>query len=154
MATEVQSPPDTYTFQLKGNYLSKGRVNINLAQEECLWLSLKVNAEGGENAIHAHAAEEHAFIVMEGEVTFFDRHGEGKVLKQFEGIMIPKGAYYRYLNTGGTNLFLLRVGAKFAQEGGQETRVRQDGTFLDSSSAENHHVDGVEIPGKTWGFGS
>lgn len=151
MTTETMTAPDTYTFAIKGNYLSEGRVNIDLAKEDVLWLSLKINAEGGENAVHAHSQEEHAFIVMEGEVTFFDKDGVGKVLRQYEGIMIPRGAYYRYLNTGGTNLFLLRVGAKLSQQSGEETRVRTDGTPLPSNSAENHHVDGVPVPGKVWG---
>ncbi len=154
MTTETKTSPDTYTFAIKGPYLSQGRVNIDLAKEDVLWLSLKVNAEGGENAIHAHSQEEHAFIVLEGEVTFFDKQGNGKVLHQYEGIMIPKGAYYRYLNTGGENLFLLRVGAKLKPGAGEESRVRPDGKPLPSYSAENHHVDGVPIPGKMFGFGA
>jgi mannose-6-phosphate isomerase-like protein (cupin superfamily) len=151
MTVETKTTPRTYTFAMKGDYLSQGRVNVDLAREDVLWLSLKINAEGGENALHAHSQEEHAFIVMEGEVTFFDDTGEGKVLRQYEGIMIPKGAYYRYLNTGGRNLFLLRVGAKLGAQQGEETRVRTDGTPLPSNSSENHHVDGVSIPGKVWG---
>jgi mannose-6-phosphate isomerase-like protein (cupin superfamily) len=151
MAVETQTTPQTYTFSMKSNYLSTGRVNIDLAKEDVLWLSLKVNAEGGENAIHAHAQEEHAFIVMDGEVTFFNEHGEGKVLHKYEGIMIPKGAFYRYLNTGGENLFLLRVGAKLGPQQGDASRLRTDGTPLPSNSVENHHVDGVPIEGKLWG---
>lgn len=154
MAIETKTTPETYTFAMKSNYLSEGRINIDLAKEDVLWLSLKVNAEGGENAIHAHMQEEHAFIVLEGEVTFFDKDGEGKVLRKYEGIMIPKGAYYRYLNTGGENLFLLRVGAKLGQQQGDASRLRPDGTSIPSASVENHHIDGVPIPGKMWGFGS
>ena len=151
MDIETLTTPETYTFALPGNYLSAGRVNMKLAQMGVLWLSLKVNAEGGENALHAHVQEEHAFIVLEGEVTFFDREGAGKILKKYEGIMIPKGAYYRYLNTGVENLFLLRVGAKLGAQTGDEARLRPDGTSLPAGSAENHHVDGVPIPGKVWG---
>jgi mannose-6-phosphate isomerase-like protein (cupin superfamily) len=153
MAVETTTRPQTYTFQIKGNYLSQGRVNIDLAKEDVLWLSLKVNAEGGENALHAHSNEEHAFIVLEGEVTFFNERNEGKVLKKYEGIMIPKDAVYRYLNTGGTNLFLLRVGAKIGPQDG-ETRRKPDGSPIPAFTAENHPVDGVEIPGKLFGFGA
>jgi mannose-6-phosphate isomerase-like protein (cupin superfamily) len=152
MTTETKSSPDTYTFSIKGPYLSEGRVNIDLAKEDVLWLSLKINAEGGENAVHAHQQEEHSFIVLEGEVTFFDKGGNGKVLHKYEGIMIPKGAYYRYLNTGGENLFLLRVGAKLQQDGGgEESRLKPDGTPIPAYTAENHHIDGVPIPGKVFG---
>ena len=151
MATETKTTPQSYTFDIAGPYLSSGRVNIDLAKEDVLWLSLKINAEGGENAIHAHSQEEHSFIVLEGEVTFFNKDGEGTILHKYQGIMIPKGAYYRYLNTGGENLFLLRVGAKLKAQSGDETRLRPDGTPLPSYSAENHHIDGTPVPGKMFG---
>ncbi|MCH8198560.1 MAG: cupin domain-containing protein [Chloroflexi bacterium] len=154
MATETKASPKTSTFSIKGPYLSAGRVNIDLARTDLLWLSLKINAEGGENAVHAHTAEDHSFIVLEGEVTFYDEHGEGKTLGAYEGIMIPKGAYYRYLNTGGRNLFLLRVGATRDAEAGQPSRRKPDGSPILGESAENHHVDGVPIPGKSFGKGA
>ena len=151
MATETKTTPKSYAFDIKGPYLSEGRVNIDLAKEEVLWLSLKINAEGGENAVHAHMQEEHSFIVLEGEVTFFDKDGKGTVLHKHQGIMIPKGAHYRYLNTGGENLFLLRVGAKLGGGSEQETRLKPDGTPIPSYTAENHHIEGVPIPGKMFG---
>ena len=143
MTTEVKPTPKTSTFSISGPYLSEGRLNIDLASTELLWLSLKVNAEGGENAVHAHTNEDHAFVVLEGEVTFFDENGEGKILGQYEGIMIPKGAYYRYLNTGERNLFLLRVGAQ--KDGDGETRIKPDGSAIPGHTKENHHVDPVAV---------
>ncbi len=149
MATDTRTAPKTSTFSIKGPYLSAGRLNIDLARTDLLWLSLKVNAEGGENAVHAHTDEDHSFIVLEGEVTFFDENGDGKTLSQYEGIMIPKGAYYRYLNTGGRNLFLLRVGAQMERSG--ITRVTPGGVEIPGDSPENHHVDPVAIEGKNFG---
>ena len=151
MTTETQVAPKTSTFAIKGPYLSAGRTNIDIARTDLLWLSFKVNAEGGENAVHAHTDEDHAFVVLEGEVTFFDEHGEGKVLGQYEGIMIPKGAYYRYLNTGGRNLFMLRVGAQRDTSGGIQTRVKPDGSAIPGESTDNFHIDPVEIEGKFFG---
>ena len=151
MATETKTAPKTSTFSIKGPYLSAGRVNIDLARTDLLWLSLKINAEGGENAVHAHTAEDHSFIVLEGEVTFYDEHGEGKTLGAYEGIMIPKGAYYRYLNTGERNLFMLRVGARREAEAGKPSRHKPDGSPILGDDAENFHIDGVPIPGKSFG---
>ena len=151
MTTETQTTPQTSTFAIRGPYLSAGRTNIDLARTDLLWLSFKVNAEGGENAVHAHTDEDHAFVILEGEVTFFDENGNGKVLGEYEGIMIPKGAYYRYLNTGGRNLFMLRVGAQMDTSGGIQTRVKPDGNAIPADSAENFHVDPVEIEGQFFG---
>lgn len=158
MTTTMEKPteaaPRTSAFSIRGPYLSAGRLNIDLAQTDLLWLSLKVNAEGGENAVHAHTDEDHAFIVLEGEVTFFDEKGEETVIGQHEGIMIPRGAYYRYLNTGGRNLFLLRVGAQRDASGGVQTRVKPDGSAIPGHSAENFHVNPAPIEGKFFGFGA
>ena len=151
MATETKATPKAEVFSVSSPYLSVGRINIELAKTDNLWLSLKTNAEGGENAIHKHTLEDHAFVVLEGEVTFFDETGKETVLGPYQGIMLPKGAYYRYLNTGGKNLFLLRVGS--GRRGGQNgaTRIRPDGQAIPSNTAENHHIDGVPITGKTFG---
>jgi oxalate decarboxylase/phosphoglucose isomerase-like protein (cupin superfamily) len=151
MATETKATPKATTFSIKGPYLSEGRVNIDLARTDLLWLSLKINAEGGENAVHTHMNEDHSFIVLEGEVTFFDEHGTGTVCQQYEGIMIPRGAFYRYLNTGDRNLFLLRMGARINADASQDSRLKPDGSSIHSDTAENFHVDGVEIPGKSFG---
>jgi mannose-6-phosphate isomerase-like protein (cupin superfamily) len=151
MATETQTKPKASTFSIKGPYLSEGRVNIDLGRTDLLWLSLKINAEGGENAIHTHMNEDHSFIVLEGEVTFFDEVGNETTIGQYEGIMLPKGAFYRYLNTGNRNLFLLRIGAKLNSETSQESRLKPDGTAILGNTDENHHVDGVPIPDKFFG---
>lgn len=151
MTSGIKTTPQASVFSIEAPYLSEGRINVPLAETEDMWLSLKVNAEGGENAIHTHTKEDHAFVVLEGQVTFFDEKGNETVLGPYQGIMLPKGAYYRYLNTGGTNLFLLRVGT--GARGGQngETRLGPGGQPLRANTAENHHIDGVPIPGKNFG---
>ena len=108
---QPRAQPKAEIFSLNTPYLSAGRITSLVAKTENLWIHTKVNAAGGENALHAHTDEDHAFVVLEGEVTFFDKDDNGTVLKPFEGIMIPKGAYYRYLNTGSGNLIVVRIGA-------------------------------------------
>jgi mannose-6-phosphate isomerase-like protein (cupin superfamily) len=148
---QSEEKPKSYKFSLKMPYLEKGRITNLLAETENLWIHAKINAEGGENAIHAHLDEDHSFIVLEGEMTVFDKEGNEIVLKQYEGVMIPRGAYYRYLNTGKGNLMVIRVGGSVQKQGGEEMRVRPDGRPLPSLSQENHHVDPVVIPGKFFG---
>ncbi len=67
-------------------------------------------------------------------------------VKQHQGVMIPKGAYYRYLNTGSGNLVVIRIGAgiKGQTQGGVEMRVRPDGKPLLANSAENKTVPPIE----------
>jgi hypothetical protein len=76
---------------------------------------------------------------------FDEKGGEIKVGKH-QGVMIPRGAYYRYLNTGTENLVVLRVGSgiKGKAQGGEEMRVRPDGKPLIASSEENKTVPPIE----------
>ena len=135
-------------FSLKTPYLSEGRSNTLLARTDLLRLTVKVYAEGGENALHTHSKEDHAFIVLEGEATFHDIESNKTVVSQNQGVMLPAGAYYFFQSTGTTNLVLLRVSAGTGSGPGQGSRLGPDGNSLPAFSKENNHVDGVPIPGK------
>jgi hypothetical protein len=76
----------------------------------------------------------------------FDENGNEMEVQQHQGVMIPKGAYYRYLNTGEGNLVVIRVGAgvKGQQQGGQEMRLGADGKPLASGTPENRNLPPVE----------
>jgi mannose-6-phosphate isomerase-like protein (cupin superfamily) len=149
---QAQTKPRAEVFSLKTPYLSAGRITSLVAETDNLWIHTKVNAEGGENAVHTHLDEDHAFVVLEGEVTFFDKEGNGTVVKPYQGIMIPRGAYYRYLNTGPGNLIVLRVGAGSKRKGTSENpRIGPNGRALPGHSAENKHIEPVFIPGKFFG---
>src|ERR687891_1854450 len=147
---ETDEKPRAYTFSLKTPYMKQGRITQLVAETANMWIHTKINAEGGENEIHAHLDEDHSFIVLEGEMSVFDEKGNEMKLKQYQGVMIPKGAYYRYLNTGSGNLVVIRVGAgiKGQAQGGEEMRVRPDGKPLLAGAVENKNLPPLEIPGK------
>ena len=140
----------TQLFSLKTPYMKQGRVTQLVAETPNMWIHTKVNAEGGENEIHKHMDEDHAFIVLEGRMSVFDENGGAIEVKQYQGVMIPKGAYYRYHNTGEGNLVVIRVGAgmKGQQQGGQEMRLGADGKPLVSGTPENRNKPPIEMAGK------
>jgi mannose-6-phosphate isomerase-like protein (cupin superfamily) len=141
-----QDKPKTALFSLKTPYMKQGRVTQLVAETSNLWIHTKINAEGGENEIHKHVDEDHAFIVLEGQMSVFDENGGEIEVKQYQGVMIPKGAYYRYLNTGEDNLVVIRVGAgiKGQQQGGQEMRLGADGKPLVSGTPQNRNLPPIE----------
>ena len=141
-----QEKPKTALFSLKTPYMKQGRVTQLVAETANMWIHTKINAEGGENEIHKHMDEDHAFIVLEGQMSVFDENGGEIEVKQHQGVMIPKGAYYRYLNTGEGNLVVIRVGAgvKGQQQGGQEMRLGTDGKPLVSGTPENRNKPPIE----------
>ena len=140
-----QDKPQAQMFSLKTPYMKQGRVTQLIAETTNLWIHTKINAEGGENEIHKHIDEDHAFIVLEGQMSVFDELGNEMEIKQHQGVMIPKGAYYRYLNTGEGNLVVIRVGAGIkGQQGGQEMRLGANGKPLVSGTAENRNLPPIE----------
>src|SRR5215207_218316 len=130
--------PQTKLFSLRTPYMKQGRITQLVAETENLWIHTKINYEGGENEIHTHLDEDHSFIVLEGQMSVFDEKGNELKVGKYQGVMIPKGAYYRYLNTGEGNLVLIRVGAgvKGQKQGGQEMRLGKDGKPLPSGTVE------------------
>jgi len=113
-------------------------------------LTLKVYAEGGENAMHYHLNEEHAFIILQGEATFhLDTDENAHVVHQWEGVFLPRGAHYYFQSSGNENLVLLRVGAPGRGDG--DGRRDPQGGLLEGHSGANKHIDGVPIAGKFFG---
>jgi len=138
--------PQTKLFSLRTPYMKQGRITQLVAETENMWIHTKVNYEGGENEIHTHLDEDHSFIVLEGQMSVFDEKGNELKVGKYQGVMIPRGAYYRYLNTGPENLVVIRVGAgiKGKKQGGEDMRVRPDGKPLVASSEENKTVPPIE----------
>ena len=142
---DPQEKPKTQKFSLRTPYMKQGRITQLVAETENMWIHTKINYEG-ENEIHTHLDEDHAFIVLEGQMSVFDELGNEIKVEKYQGVMIPKGAYYRYHNTGKENLVVIRVGAgiKGNPQGGVEMRVRPDGKPLIAESAENRTVTPID----------
>jgi mannose-6-phosphate isomerase-like protein (cupin superfamily) len=138
--------PQTKLFSLRTPYMKQGRITQLVAETENMWIHTKINYEGGENEIHTHLDEDHSFIVLEGQMSVFDEKGNELKVGKYQGVMIPRGAYYRYLNTGPENLVVIRVGAgiKGKKQDGEDMRVRPDGKPLVASSEENKTVPPIE----------
>lgn len=147
---QTKETPKAQLFSLKTPYMKQGRVTQLAAETSNMWIHTKINAEGGENEIHTHLDEDHSFIVLEGEMSVFDEKGNEMKLKPYQGVMLPKGAYYRYLNTGAGNLVVLRIGSTVADkpQAGQAMRVRPDGRPIMGGSVENKSLPPIVDPGK------
>lgn len=139
--------PRAQVFTLDGTpLLSVGRTDTVVAKSDDMSARVKVYAEGGENATHTHLNEDHIFFVLQGQATFFlGRNADEQVkVNPMSGILLPKGAYYRFQSSGDENLVLFRVGSFV----GDSERVGPSGAPLPSRSNENNHVVGVPVEGK------
>jgi len=137
--------PEPQVFQLKTQLLSKGRSDYTIAKTDLMSVRIKCYAQGGENVLHSHPGEDHTFVVLAGKARFFGKDGEVGVFTRNQGIMLPRGCFYKFQSCGDEPLVLLRVGAE--KEKLPVARIGVDGTSLPGKSKENKHEDGVPIEG-------
>ncbi|HVB01345.1 MAG TPA: hypothetical protein VNE42_08800 [Acidimicrobiales bacterium] len=147
----VAQDPIAQKFTVKdAPMLSAGRFDNVLAKTEGFAARVKVYAEGGENATHTHLKEDHLFLVLAGQATFeVGRDGSEKIVANpYDGVFLPRGAFYKFLSSGEENLLMFRVGGFDAED---RMRVAPDGSSLHGHSAKNNHIDGVVVDGRRFG---
>lgn len=130
-------------FRLQAQLPEKGRGSALLAATDHMWVNLKTYAEGGENTLHAHTNEDHAFIVLQGRATFYGPEGENVTFGRNEGILLPRGCTYYFHAEPGEALVLLRVGCLVDAARSPWGRVGGDGKPLPGSSKGNKSVPTV-----------
>ncbi len=152
--TSIETRPALETFTLSGDpLLAEGSSMRLLAQTSELWAHLKIYSTGGENGLHAHVDEDHVFIVLQGQATYVDGAGRERVVKAYEGVLVPKGALYCFQSSGEENLVLLRVGTSQKGIESVANRTGEDGTPRPAHAPTNitGAVDPVAIPGRFFG---
>jgi mannose-6-phosphate isomerase-like protein (cupin superfamily) len=109
----VDTPSDDGVFNLRSPLLKQGITTDTRARTDHLRITIKVYANGGENLMHSHNHEDHAFVVLSGQATFrINTEDNVKVLNKWEGVMLPKDTDYKFESTGGDgHLVMLRIGA-------------------------------------------
>ena len=137
------------TFKLKTNLLSGGRSHTPLAKSGALTMGLNFYTVGRKNKLHTHPGEDHAFVVIDGQATFYDKEGKTTVLNKGEGIMLPENHYYYFQSTGDKPLALFRVSAKKGNKP-KVLRVDQEGNQRTDEEVDFAVVDGQVIDGQFW----
>ncbi len=137
---EAEMAADTKpsAFKLRGQMLEQGRTDTMLAATDNLTLRLKVYASGGENELHAHPTEDHAFIILQGSARFFGPEGEIMELGKNEGLMMPGGNFYKFFATSDEPLVILRVGNPNVKLQPRPYRINMKGEEMKGDARENN----------------
>src|SRR5215831_12283183 len=98
-------------FKLEAQLPQQGRTDTPVAASEKMWVVLKTYAADGENGLHAHPNEDHTFVVLQGEATFYGPNGETRMLGKNEGVLLPHGTFYWFKATSDEPLVMVRIGA-------------------------------------------
>lgn len=125
------------TFKLRAQMLEQGRTDTVLAACEGMIVRIKVYASGGENELHAHTTEDHVFMILQGSGRFFGPNGEETDLGKLDGILLPRGSYYRFYATSEEPLVMIRVGAPGPKGQKAPLRIDMNGKEMLGDSKEN-----------------
>jgi len=126
-------------FKVRAALLDQGRTDTVLAATNDLTVRLKVYASGGENELHAHANEDHVFILLQGQADFFNQDGLMARLGKNEGLMIPRNALYKFFTTSEEPLVMLRIGSP-NDAAALHGRINKNGAFAHGDAKENKTV--------------
>jgi quercetin dioxygenase-like cupin family protein len=120
-----------------------------LVRTDVLMSGLNYYAPGRKNKLHTHPGEDHMFVVLDGEATFFDKDANPTVLKKGDGILLPEGHYYQFESSGDTPLALLRFAAYKADRKGIR-RIDVAGGTNTEDEMDYVCVDGEVVDGQEW----
>jgi mannose-6-phosphate isomerase-like protein (cupin superfamily) len=146
---EENAKMDASTFKLKTPHITGGRSHIPLAQTEHMTIGLNYYVPGRKNKLHTHPGEDHTFVVMDGQATFYNKEHQPTVLNRGEGIMLPENHYYYFASTGDKPLALFRVSAKKGNKP-KVTRVDSEGNRRTDEEIDFIVVDGEVVEGQFW----
>ncbi len=127
-------------FRMRSKLPKAGRAEALLGATDRMWLALKTYAEGGENKLHNHSNEDHTFIVLQGTARFFGHLDESVVLGRNEGILLPRGCFYRFCGEGGEPLVVLRLGCVVDTSDSPWQRYSIDGKRIYGNDEANNTV--------------
>ncbi|MDM0066961.1 MULTISPECIES: cupin domain-containing protein [unclassified Variovorax] len=127
-------------FHLRARLPKQGRTNQVLGASSCMNVVLKTYASGGENELHAHANEDHLFVIMQGRAVFYGPRDETREVARNDCVLIPAGAFYWFHASGDEPLVLLRVGATLDAAKDVMARVDAHGRPFDGYSEKNKEL--------------
>jgi mannose-6-phosphate isomerase-like protein (cupin superfamily) len=127
-------------FHLRARLPKQGRTNQVLGASKCMTVVLKTYASGGENELHAHANEDHLFVILQGRAVFHGPRGETREVARNDCVLIPTGALYWFVSSGDEPLVMLRIGAVVDSSKDVMARVDAQGQPFDGYSAENKEL--------------
>jgi mannose-6-phosphate isomerase-like protein (cupin superfamily) len=131
--TQIVEGKPTF-FKLEAQLPKEGLTDTPLAASDKMWVVLKTYAADGENGLHAHPNEDHTFVVLQGEATFYGPNDETRTIGKNEGVLLPHGTFYWFKATSDEPLVMIRVGAATFDGVDRHGRIAPDGSEMPARS--------------------
>ena len=124
-------------FHIRAQLPTQGRTNQVLGATTHMNVVLKTYASGGENELHAHAFEDHLFVVLQGGATFYGPRNETREVAKNDCVLLPAGSFYWFQAREEEPLVMLRIGAWTNDQQDVMARIGPDGEPFSGYSAKN-----------------
>lgn len=99
-------------FKLTQPETIDGKQYVGLGKAGMIVASAQYVTDGGDNNLHAHSAEDEAFLVLTGRIRFYGRDNEVLAeLGPMEGIAIPRMFPYWFESASDEVLTIFKIGA-------------------------------------------
>lgn len=104
---------DFQLFNIEPELKGRKRVVERLVQDDVMSAIVHKIAEGGETNLHCHRSADATWVVLDGQVTFYDENNEViAALNPREGLFVPRGKAYWFQSTSKEESVLLRVSSR------------------------------------------
>src|SRR5438270_4536098 len=122
---QAEKPVPLSPVELATTDWEQGERNVKvLARSELLTVLLHHWESGGEVALHHHTDGDATWVVLEGEVTFYDADdGVLAHAEPHEAVVVPRNTTYWFENSGTSPLVMFRVSARVGGHNGQDDRI-------------------------------
>lgn len=132
-------------LDLKTRLVAEGMTSRLLMQGENSTFRVLCYApcRGEDHGLHGHIEEEHTFFVLHGVAEFNTVSGKLPLVRKNQGIFLPKGCFYEFINPGPDSLVVLRCGAS-ATKIERSTRLTPGGEPIPGRSKRHPHLNDVK----------
>ena len=113
--TAIEVPAPFTVAKIHPPMVQRGKISNSLARTEVLGVGVQVVApDQGETNLHSHPGTDSAWVVMDGEATFYGTEDDVVVgvIGKNEMIMVPAGAPYWFKASSDKPLVILHITAR------------------------------------------
>lgn len=101
-----------FHYELPEGAADLPKTDVRVARTDMLSAMVQVVNKGGETNLHAHTGEDAIWLVLGGEVAFYDEENNRLHLRRHDFAFIPAGTKYWFESVTEEPLEIVRMAAK------------------------------------------
>lgn len=132
-----------FHYKMPESAVGEPKTIVDIAPTEVVSVSVQVVNNGGETVLHSHNGEDVVWLVLGGQVAFYDDEGKKILLGKHDFIVVPSGTQNWFESVGDEPLEIARVAARDLRV--PSTRTYAIPTERNSEPGKTPHVQAREL---------